>query len=107
MLRRRSRGVSEHSQHMAGKAMDFRLPDVDMGACAPSPCACSTAASAIPGLNPFVHLDAGSVRAWPRMTYDQLARLFPDGKTVHLPANGGRSRATRRRARRSYRGAAR
>jgi hypothetical protein len=36
---------------------------------------------------PFVHLDVGSVRSWPRMTYDQLARLFPDGKTVHLPAN--------------------
>ena len=30
MLRRRSRAVSEHSQHMAGKAMDFRLPDVDI-----------------------------------------------------------------------------
>jgi hypothetical protein len=37
---------------------------------------------------PFVHLDVGSVRAWPRMSYDQLARLFPDGKTVHLPSNG-------------------
>jgi hypothetical protein len=36
----------------------------------------------------FVHLDAGSVRAWPRMTQDQLARLFPDGKTVHMPSNG-------------------
>jgi uncharacterized protein YcbK (DUF882 family) len=30
MLRRRSQGVSEHSQHMLGRAMDFRLPDVDM-----------------------------------------------------------------------------
>ena len=37
---------------------------------------------------PFVHLDVGNVRSWPRMTYDQLARLFPDGKTVHLPTNG-------------------
>jgi len=36
----------------------------------------------------FVHLDVGSVRAWPRMSYDQLARLFPDGKTVHLAADG-------------------
>jgi hypothetical protein len=36
----------------------------------------------------FVHLDVGSVRAWPRMSYDQLARLFPNGKTVHLAADG-------------------
>jgi hypothetical protein len=37
---------------------------------------------------PFIHLDAGSVRSWPRMTRDQLVRLFPDEKTVHLPADG-------------------
>ncbi|MCZ2982763.1 DUF882 domain-containing protein, partial [Acinetobacter baumannii] len=36
---------------------------------------------------PFVHLDVGSVRMWPRMTHDQLARLFPDGKTVHLASD--------------------
>ena len=36
----------------------------------------------------FVHVDTGSVRAWPRMTQHQLARLFPDGKTLHLPSNG-------------------
>ncbi|MGH6842078.1 MAG: DUF882 domain-containing protein, partial [Methylocella sp.] len=40
-----------------------------------------------PGSN-FVHLDVGSVRAWPRMSYYQLARLFPDGKTVHLASDG-------------------
>ncbi|WP_294532006.1 DUF882 domain-containing protein, partial [uncultured Rhodoblastus sp.] len=37
---------------------------------------------------PFVHIDVGGVRHWPRMSYDQLVRLFPDGKTVHLPSNG-------------------
>ena len=37
---------------------------------------------------PFVHLDAGSVRHWPRMSHDQLARIFPSGKTVHIPSNG-------------------
>ena len=40
-----------------------------------------------PGAN-FVHIDVGSVRAWPRMTREQLVRLFPDGRTVHLPADG-------------------
>jgi hypothetical protein len=40
-----------------------------------------------PGSN-FVHVDTANVRAWPRMTEPQLARLFPDGKTVHLPTSG-------------------
>src|SRR5690606_27032176 len=30
----------------------------------------------------------GSVRHWPRMTREQLARVFPDGRTVHLPLDG-------------------
>lgn len=90
MLRRRSRAVAKHSQHTLGKAMDFYLPDV------------STARIREIGMrlqrggvgfypnahNPFVHLDVGSVRSWPRMTRDQLVRLFPDEKTVHLPADG-------------------
>jgi uncharacterized protein YcbK (DUF882 family) len=90
MLRRSSRGVAEHSQHMLGKAMDSYLPDVPVarmreiamhlqrGGVGYYPTSGS----------PFVHIDAGSVRAWPRMTHDQLARLFPDGKTVHVPADG-------------------
>ena len=89
MLRRRSRMVAEFSQHMLGKAMDFYLPDVSIdqiravgmrmqrGGVGWYPRAGS----------PFVHLDVGSVRSWPRMSHDQLARLFPDGKTVHLPAD--------------------
>ncbi|WP_245259333.1 DUF882 domain-containing protein [Methylobacterium sp. 77] len=89
MLRRRSRAVAEFSQHMLGKAMDFYLPDVSIdqiraigmrmqrGGVGWYPHAGS----------PFIHLDVGSVRSWPRMSHDQLARLFPDGKTVHLPAD--------------------
>ena len=38
--------------------------------------------------SPFVHLDVGSVRHWPRMTHDQLAKVFPDGRTVHIPSDG-------------------
>ncbi len=90
MLRRRSRGVAKHSQHMQGKAMDFFLPD-----------ASSSQIRAVgmklqrggvgyyPTANtPFVHLDVGSVRSWPRMTRDQLVRLFPQGDTVHIAADG-------------------
>lgn len=90
MLRRRSRAVAKHSQHMLGKAMDFYLPEVPVdrirgigvrlqhGGVGYYPTA----------FNPFIHLDAGSVRAWPRLTCDQLARIFPDGRTVHIPADG-------------------
>lgn len=89
MLRRRSKMVAEYSQHMLGKAMDFFLPDVSIdrirevglqmqrGGVGWYPHAGT----------PFVHLDVGSVRMWPRMTHDQLARLFPDGKTVLLPTD--------------------
>ena len=40
------------------------------------------------GLTPWVHIDSGSVRYWPRMSRDALTRLFPDGKTVFIPADG-------------------
>ena len=90
MLRRRSRAVAKHSQHTAGKAMDFYLPDADMARVRSAAMRLqSGGVGYYPSAgNPFVHLDAGSVRAWPRMTRDQLARLFPDGRTVHLPADG-------------------
>ena len=35
---------------------------------------------------------------WPRMTRDQLARVFPDGKTVHIPTDGKPHGALRRGA---------
>src|SRR5258708_19355417 len=38
--------------------------------------------------SPFVHVDVGSVRHWPRMSHDQLARVFPNGRTVHIPSDG-------------------
>src|SRR5690606_32348337 len=38
--------------------------------------------------SPFVHLDVGSVRAWPRMSRQELVSLFPDGKTMHVPTDG-------------------
>jgi hypothetical protein len=38
--------------------------------------------------SPFVHLDTGSIRHWPRMNHDQLARVFPNGRTVHVPSDG-------------------
>jgi hypothetical protein len=38
--------------------------------------------------SPFVHMDTGGIRHWPRMTREQLVRVFPDGRTVHIPTDG-------------------
>jgi uncharacterized protein YcbK (DUF882 family) len=90
MLHRRSSGVARFSQHMLGHAMDFFIPGVPLeqirfaglrlqrGGVGFYPTSGS----------PFVHLDTGSVRHWPGMTHDQLAKVFPDGRTVHLPTDG-------------------
>jgi uncharacterized protein YcbK (DUF882 family) len=90
MLRRRSSGVARFSQHMLGHAMDFFIPDVPLeqirfaglrlqrGGVGFYPTSGS----------PFVHLDTGSIRHWPRMTRDQLVHVFPDGRTVHIPSDG-------------------
>ncbi len=90
MLRRRSSAVAKHSQHMLGKAMDFYLPDTPTARIREAGMRLQRGGVGFyPGAHtPFVHLDAGSVRSWPRMTRDQLVRLFPDEKTVHLPADG-------------------
>lgn len=92
MLRNRSRhtGVAKESQHILGKAMDFYIPGVplerlreiglkqQMGGVGYYPTSGS----------PFVHMDVGGVRAWPRASRETLVRLFPDGKTIHLPPDG-------------------
>jgi len=90
MLRRRSRAVAKHSQHMLGKAMDFYLPDTPTARIREIGMRLQRGGVGFyPNAHtPFVHLDVGSVRSWPRMTRDQLVRLFPDEKTVHLPADG-------------------
>lgn len=90
MLAKTSSGVADNSQHMRGTAMDFYIPGVPLAKL-------RTVAmrKQVGGVgyyptsgSPFVHLDTGSVRSWPRMTRAQLAEVFPDGRTMHLPADG-------------------
>lgn len=90
MLRRRSGGVARFSQHMLGHALDFYIAGVSLehlreiglrlqrGGVGFYPTSGS----------PFVHMDTGGVRMWPRMTHEELARVFPDGRTVHIPSDG-------------------
>jgi uncharacterized protein YcbK (DUF882 family) len=90
MLRKRSKGVAQNSQHVRGKAMDFFIPGVplaDLRAIGLREQDGGVGYYPTSG-SPFVHLDTGSVRHWPKMTRSQLAKVFPNGKTLHIPADG-------------------
>lgn len=90
MLRSRSSAVAENSRHIQGMAMDFFIPGVplnELRAVAMKYQVGGVGYYPSSG-SPFVHLDTGSVRAWPRMTRAQLQQIFPDGRTLHLPADG-------------------
>ncbi len=88
MLRRRSRAVAQHSQHMLGKAMDTTMPGMSMEKVREIAMRMQMGGVGFYGDSSFVHIDVGGVRYWPRMTYAQLSRVFPDGKTVLIPTNG-------------------
>lgn len=85
MLRGRSSGVAKNSQHTLGNAIDFFIPGVSIAKI-------RAAGFKLEGGgvgfypksgSPFVHLDVGNVRAWPRMSRNELMALFPDGRTIH------------------------
>jgi uncharacterized protein YcbK (DUF882 family) len=90
MLRRRSSGVAQFSQHTVGKAMDFYIPGAPLEELREAGLRLQRGGVGYypSSGSPFVHLDVGSVRHWPRMTHDQLARVFPNGRTVHVPSDG-------------------
>jgi len=90
MLRKRSKGVANKSQHMLGKAMDFYIPGVplkklrDAGLRAQAGGVGYYPRSG----SPFIHMDVGNVRHWPRMSRKELVAVFPNGKTLHVPTDG-------------------
>ena len=88
MLRRRSHAVAEHSQHILGRAMDTTMPGMSMEKIREIGMRLQRGGVGWYPSSNFVHLDVGSVRYWPRMSYEQLARVFPDGKSVDLAADG-------------------
>ncbi len=90
MLRKTTSGVAKNSQHTHGKAMDFFIPGIPLTKLREA-----AFRRQVGGVgfyptsgSPFVHLDTASVRAWPRMTHAQLQKIFPEGKTLHVPSDG-------------------
>jgi len=90
MLRRRSRGVAQNSQHIQGKALDFYIPGVDLAKLRAIGLRLQAGGVGFypTSGSPFVHMDTASVRHWPRMTRSQLVNVFPEGKTLHIPSDG-------------------
>ena len=89
-LRRAGGGQAKNSQHTHGKAMDVHFPDVPLQRMRYSALVRERGGvgyyptSALP----FVHVDTGRVRMWPRMPRQELALLFPSGHSQYVPEDG-------------------
>lgn len=90
MLQKTRGGQATKSQHILGRAADVHFPDVPLKKLRYSALVRQKGGvgyyptSAIP----FVHVDTGRVRHWPRLPRYELALLFPNGKSQHVPADG-------------------
>jgi uncharacterized protein YcbK (DUF882 family) len=89
-MRRKGGGQAKKSQHIQGRAADIHFPDVPVKALRNS-----ALVQQVGGVGyyptsgiPFVHVDTGNTRMWPRIPRLELAALFPDGKTKYLPSDG-------------------
>jgi uncharacterized protein YcbK (DUF882 family) len=89
MLRRRSSGVAKFSQHMLGKALDFYIPDVPLESIRDAGLRLQRGGVGFyPSSGaPFIHMDVGSVRHWPRVPDAQLARIMSKTPSTRLASN--------------------
>ena len=105
MLRKTRGGQAQRSHHMTGRAIDISFPDVPIRRMRYSAMIRERGGVGYYPTSgiPFVHVDSARVRHWPRMVRDELALLFPSGRTQHMPADGKpitRGDATAARAKR-------
>jgi len=91
MLRKTRGGQAWRSQHLLGRAMDVRFPDIPVRRLRYSALLREQGGVGYypTSATPFVHVDTGRVRHWPRMGRQELALLFPHGRTQHRPRGGG------------------
>jgi uncharacterized protein YcbK (DUF882 family) len=90
MLRARSRAVAQFSQHINGNAIDFYIPGVPLSTVRAEGLRLQRGGVGFypTSGSPFVHMDTGTIRHWPRIPRQELVKIFPDGRTVHIPADG-------------------
>ena len=89
-LRRKGGGQAKASQHILGKAADIVFPDVAVKTLRNSALVQEWGGVGYYPTSgvPFVHVDTGRVRMWPRIPRLELAALFPKGQTKYLPLDG-------------------
>ena len=89
-LRRKGGGQAKASQHILGKAADIVFPDVAVKTLRNSALIQEWGGVGYYPTSgvPFVHVDTGRVRMWPRIPRLELAALFPKGQTKYLPLDG-------------------
>ena len=91
-LRKHSSGVAKFSQHMLGKAVDFYIPGVPLDQLRAAGLRAQRGGVGFypTSGSPFVHLDTGSVRHWPRMPEAQLANVLAKGQLAsHNASDAG------------------
>ena len=90
LLRTRSGGVAKFSQHILGKAIDFFIPGVPLAKLRAIGLKLQRGGIGFypKSGSPFVHMDVGTVRHWPGISREQLVKIFPEGRTVHIPRDG-------------------
>ncbi len=95
MLRRRSSGIAQFSQHMLGKAIDFYIPGVPLEQLREAGLRAQRGGVGFYPTSgaPFVHMDTGSVRHWPRMPEAQLASVLSKGQLHSASASDGAQRS--------------
>ncbi|MBI1649363.1 DUF882 domain-containing protein [Hyphomicrobium sulfonivorans] len=91
MLRKTRGGQAKKSRHMTGQAIDATFPDVSLKRMRYSAIIRERGGVGYYPTSgiPFVHVDTGPVRAWPRLARNELALLFPNGHSKHRPSSGG------------------
>ena len=91
LLRKTVGGQASQSQHITGKAIDITFPDVPLKRMRYSALIRERGGVGYYPTSgiPFVHVDTARVRSWPRLPRYELALVFPEGRSQHLPADGG------------------
>ena len=92
MLRRRSRAVAEHSQHILGKAMDTTMHGMSMERVRESAARLQMGGVGYYGDTNFVHIDVGGVRDV--AAHDLCAAHAAVPRRQDSPYRGGRTDAS-------------